>query len=766
MSVCELVSQLNTDSPPIQRLNITAFNWWQECLHGVLDRRQPGRGATIFPQPLGLAAAFDVDLVHRVSNAISDELRAKDNEQFRESGRHMMTSTFAPNINIFRDPRWGRGSETYGEDPKLTSEMAKAFVRGLQGNHSKYVKAGATCKHFAAYSLEQWQGISRFAFDAVLDPRDVEDTYLPAFRACVSEAGASSVMCSYNAINGTPACASQWLLSQQLRGKMRFDGFVVSDCGAVDSIWQHHQYANSSTTAAAAALKAGTDLNCGDYSGLIQAEREGLVTRKEVAAAVKRVLLARFRLGHFDDPDEANPYSKIQPSVIGSHAHLALAREAALKSIVLLKNEPTEGNGKALLPLDVKVLQKITVVGPLANRSEYLLGNYYGQPWGSIVTPLQAIQDFVWAHAQETATGEAPTVDYLVGAEVMGTGADVDSVVAACRTSDVCIFVVGSTMLDPDVKAKERAGTYTVLAPVVESEGYDRRSLLLPGSQMDLIQAAAKRTSTPLVVVLVHGGPLDVEWLQTSTRVGAILTAWFPGQGGASLADVLFGRASPSGRLPVTFYSENYTRQVDMGDMRMRPWPGRTHRFLQVPPLYPFGHGLSYATFAYSRLALSHLGSTAGSKEGRKESSRLAVSVTVANTGSRAADEVILVFLSYVGDTEHLKVGQVPGMHSIYLPCGAPLPGWGLHTGLGRGLATPRQVLAAFQRVHLEPGESRGVELGFEEAELAAASSGALAVGGGQQATACGLYEVRVGAVREMIVIAPEGVGQGVDAVA
>lgn len=345
LSLEEKLSLMSTSSPAInrsdssgRRLWVPPFVWWGECGHGaVVDDEQ---GATIFPQPIALAATFDRSLVRAVGAAIGAELRAKSNEAERRGRGPSMSNCFAPNINLFRDPRWGRGSETFGEDPALTGELAVAFVRGLQGAHPRYLQAGATCKHLAAYSLEEWGGATRHEFDARLDPRDARDAYLPAFRACVTQAAPQSVMCSYNRVNGTPACASDWLLGEQLRSRWGFQGLVVSDCGAIEDIADNHGWAATQAEGAAAALRAGTDLACQDYSHLGEGLEWGLVDREHIDAALRRVLLARATLGHFDGPDDDNPFRRIPPSVVGSPEHLALAREAAAKSIVLLKNIP------------------------------------------------------------------------------------------------------------------------------------------------------------------------------------------------------------------------------------------------------------------------------------------------------------------------------------------------------------------------------------------------------------------------------------------
>ncbi|PRW60118.1 glycosyl hydrolase isoform A [Chlorella sorokiniana] len=695
----EKLSLLNTDSPAINRsgLHIPAFNWWSECLHGAATEDEAG--ATIFPQSIGLAATFDRGLLGQVASAIGDELRAESNEAEKQGLPPRLTNCFSPVINIARDPRWGRLSESFGEDPFLTAELARG---GLQGSNPHFVKAAATCKHFAAYSLEEFEGVSRHSFDAKIDPRDVRDTYLAAWPACVREA--VSVMCSYNSINGTPACASSWL-QEQLREGMGFGGFVVSDCGAVDSAWRHHRWAPGPAQAAAATLTAGTDLACTEYEGLSEAVEQGLVSETAVDAALHRLLMARFALGHFDDRHKPrNPYRRIPASVVGSPEHLALAHEAAAKSFVLLKNGPPvppagwaapsggsdEGCSKAqgaavaaaapLLPLRLQGLRRITVLGPMANRTEYLLGSYYGRPAGKLVSPYQAI-------AERAATQGVET-ELLAGAEVMGSAADTDGAVQACLRSDLCLFFVGTTSFFyplSSVEERQRYGTYAMFPPVVEAEGMDRQDLLLPGRQLNLIQAVAKRTTTPIAVVLVHGAPLDVSWLQDSPRVAAILSVWMPAQGAPTIADVLFGEVSPSGRLPVSFPFNNYTAQSDFYDMSMRRWPGRTHRHLQVPVLYEFGHGLSYTSFAYSTMRAEvpapAVAAAAPLQKGR--GALLHIELDVVNAGGTPSDEIVLLFLSFPEDNQLGRQSQQNSRQRTWLPWRRWGPG--LASGISAG---------------------------------------------------------------------------------
>ncbi|DBA66929.1 TPA: hypothetical protein ACH3X2_002045 [Trebouxia sp. C0005] len=588
MTTEEKISQLSSNSAAIDHLDIPAFNWWTECLHGMWMPWDNAKAATFFPQPIGLAATWDTDFMEAVAGIISEEMRAINNEQFKLDKTHRGLNCFGPNINIFRDPRWGRGSETYGEDPHLTSRMGVSFVKGIQGGDKTYIKVGATCKHFAAYSLENADGYSRLSFNASVSHRDAADTYLPAFEACVTEGHAQSVMCSYNAVNGFPTCASPDLLQKQLRQDWTFPGVVVSDCGAVEGVFRSHKFAKSMAEGAADTLKAGTDMSCADYSYLRDSLNEGLIGQIDIDMALMRVLTQRFQLGMFDPPEQ-QPWSTIPMEVVGSQCHLEAAIEAVRKGSVLLKNKklmPHHGSPKGL-PLDASKLKKVSVLGPFANSPEMLLGNYYGTPAGPVTTPFEAIKAYL---------GDGVDVQLHEGTRVTGYAPNSEDAINACTDRDVCIFFVGSSMIA--VHEQQGPGNaYAMWSGTTEGEGFDRSHIRLPGSQEEIIKAAAVNTDTLIIVVLVHGGPLDISWLEESDRISGILSAWYPGQGAAGIADILFGKTSPSGKLPVTFYYDNYTTIQTMSNMDMRSWPGRTYRYLQEPELYAFSHGLSYTTF-------------------------------------------------------------------------------------------------------------------------------------------------------------------------
>ncbi len=618
----EKISQMVFDAPAIPRLGIPAYNWWNECLHGV------GRAglATVFPQAIGLGAAWNPGLVQHIAEAISDEARAKHHAALRQ-GRHDWywgLTFWSPNINIFRDPRWGRGQETYGEDPYLTARNGVAFVRGLQGDDPNYLKVAATPKHYAVHSGPEH---ARHHFDAVASEEDMRRTYLPAFKACVQEGKAKSVMGAYNRTNGEPCCASPALLEKTLRQEWGFQGYVVSDCGAVSDIYRGHQVAADAAEASALAVRNGCDLECGSaYSALGEAVSRGLITEAEIDRAVRRLFRARFRLGMFDPPERV-PYASIPLNVVDSTAHRSLALEAARQSLVLLKNE------QGLLPLS-KELKRIAVVGPNADNPSLLLGNYNGMP-SHIITPFHGILQ----HA-----GAGVMVEYSHGCGLVERNpAALSRAVELVEASDLVIVVAGlSQMLEGEEGQEEGVGNGK------RSEG-DRQGLELPDAQEELLKAV-HATGKPVVLVLLNGSPISLNW--ASRHIPAILEAWYPGQsGGMAIAEALFGDYNPGGRLPLTFY-----RNVDdlpaFTDYAMR---GRTYRYFQGEATYPFGWGLSYTRFTYSDLHL----------ERQENTARL--QVTVWNRGEMAGDEVVQVYVRCVNASENEPVHELRGFQREHI---------------------------------------------------------------------------------------------------
>jgi len=794
MTFEEKVSQMRDHSPAIPRLGVPKYDWWNEGLHGVAFAGY----ATNFPQVIGMSATWDTALVHKMAQTISTEARAKYNQAMRDNDHEMFfgLTFWAPNINIFRDPRWGRGQETYGEDPFLTGRMGVAFVTGMQGDDPKYLKVVSTPKHYAVHSGPE---PLRHRFNVDVSPHDLEDTYLPAFRATVTEAHAQSVMCAYNAIDGAPACANTMLLQDHLRNAWHFDGYVVSDCAAVADVNTGHHYAPDMAHAAAAAVKAGTDLECGFGQGqafpaLVDAVHQNLITEAELDTALHRLFRARFRLGMFDPP-ASYAYGRIPFSEDNSPQHRELALQAARESIVLLKNQDHA------LPLREDI-GRIAVVGPTAELVQSLQGNYNGPPpdpvyplegienrftsarinyaqgstlvaglampiestalhpasgvgdgltgayfnskdlsgvpvlmrndrrinfnWDKVV-PVEGLHrnnysvrwngDFTppapgdyklgvrvnYCYACENAegfklyldgkllvqstgkTGERGQVieasvhfdekkphpirlEYFHGSGSAGIDltwqappeALRDEAVHAARHSDVTVAFIG---LSPSLEGEEMPVKLDGFA------GGDRTAIDLPGAQEDLLKALAA-TGRPLIVVLQNGSALAVNWVQENAN--AILEAWYPGEeGGTAIAETLAGDNNPAGRLPLTFYA-SLSQLPSFEDYSMKD---RTYRYFSGKPLYGFGYGLSYTTFAYDNLKLPSASVKAGDP--------VTVEASVKNTGRVAGDEVVELYLTQP-----------------------------------KGAETPIRKLAGFTRVHLNRGQSTQVSLTIDPRSL------------------------------------------------
>ncbi len=621
----EKIRQMMDGAPAIDRLGVAQHHYWNECLHGVA---RAGK-ATVFPQVIGLAAAFNTDLHHRVAVAISDEARAKHHEAARRGNRggYFGLTFWSPNINIFRDPRWGRGHETYGEDPYLTARLGVAFVKGLQGDHPRYLKLVATPKHFAVHSGPE---LERHRFDAIVSPRDLNETYLPAFKACIQEAKSASIMGAYNRINGRPCCASDLLLNDILRRRWGFTGFVVADCGAVYNLHAHHKTSPTASHAAADAVKSGCDMECGDqYHHLLQAVQDGLITEDEINIALTNIFTARFRLGMFDPP-ESVPYTKIPADIVNCESHRELACQAARESIVLLKND------KHLLPLD-KGIRSVAVVGPLAFYPKMLLGNYNGLS-PDMVTPVQGILDKL---------SPGTRVTWEPGCELTG-GPELNTMKIGWSVSDadVIIAVLG---FSPDLEGE--------VGEAEDSEGGgDRLRIDLPGRQQQLLEHLHD-TGKPVVLVLTGGSPITINWAKE--HISAIVMCWYPGEaGGHAVADVLFGDYNPAGRLPVTF-PKSLDQLPVFSDYSMT---GRTYRFMADEPLFRFGYGLSYTTFEYGRLSFSGTQIT--------KNQALTVSVDVTNTGNLAGDEVVQLYISDLEASVPVPRRHLEGFKRIHLRSG------------------------------------------------------------------------------------------------
>ncbi len=713
MTLQEKASQVVNEAAAIPRLKIPAYSWSTEALHGVAYGT-----ATVFPEPIGLAATFDVPLIHEMGTVIAIEARAKHHEDVRQGNNLRVGLDFwAPNINIFRDPRWGRGQETYGEDPFLTAKMGVAYVSGMQGDHPNYLRVIATPKHFAVHSGPE---PARHTMDVQVSKHDEEDTYLPAFRAAVTEGQAGSVMCAYTSVNGEPGCANSFLLQDQLRDKWKFNGYVVSDCGAVADIRLGHQYVNTLPEAAAVSMKRGTDLECNipgnDYSQYVEAVKQGLLPEKDLDEAVKRLMRARLQLGMFDPPSMV-PYAQIPFSENDSEAHRHLALKIARESMVLLKND-------GVLPLR-PAMKQIAVIGPLADQIDVLEGNY--NPIASrATTVLAGIQKqfaatkvlfvpatdlnvllvtggvalltgllFGLAPAISTLrTAPAPalkqagktrkasfrrlfreslvvtqmalslvllsigalSIGYFSNLRVPGVQ-PISAAVAAAERADVVVAVVG-------ISSKQEGEEKHIDLPGFKNG--DRTSLDLPQPEEKLLKAL-KATGKPLVVVLLNGSALAVNW--ASENANAILDAWYPGEeGGSAVAETLAGVNNPAGRLPITFY-KGVEQLPPFEDYSMK---NRTYRFFTGQPLYPFGYGLSYAKFTYSNLKISATKLKAGDT--------LRVDADVRNTGHSDGDEVTELFLEFPAVPgvpvralrgfmrEHLKASETQHLQFLLVP--------------------------------------------------------------------------------------------------
>ena len=791
MTIEEKVTQLVNQARAIPRLNVPAYDWWSESLHGVATN-----GTTEFPEPIGLAATFDTDAIHRMAIMIGTEGRIKHVQAVRAGHSNIFEGLdfWAPNINIFRDPRWGRGQETYGEDPFLTARMGVAFVTGMQGEDPKYYRVISTPKHYAVHSGPE---PTRHTADVKISKHDELDTYLPAFRATVTEAKAGSVMCAYNSINGQPACVNEFLLQDQLRGKWNFQGYVVSDCGAVRDVFEGHRFTKTQAEASAVSLRRGMDNECIDFLAKVtddhdckpymDAYKEGILKESEIDTALVRLFTARMKLGMFDPP-EMVPYSKIDEKELDSAEHRAMAKTLANESMVLLKND-------GILPLKTSGL-KIAVVGPLADQTKVLLGNYNGTPThtvsvleglkaefpeaqitfvpgtqflrnngdpvpASLLTTVEGKPGLKEEFSTGDLFGEKPIVlatrqvtdvevnpndlpqetsgkyplfvtwsgfltpnetgDYNLGARIEGTLARVyveDKTVAQEFAGDApgAHAKVGRVHLDagkkvaikfeysitkpgpmqaqftwakydprPSPEAVAAAKNADVVVAVlgitselegeempVSEEGFkggDRTSLDLPKPEQELLNAVAS-AGKPVVLVLTNGSALAVNWAKE--HVNAILDAWYPGEeGGAAVTETISGKNNPAGRLPVTFYT-GVDQLPPFEDYAMK---GRTYRYFEDKPLYPFGYGLSYTKFSYTGLMLPKNAINAGDP--------LTAEVTIANTGKLEGDEVAQLYLAFP---------NTPG--------------------------APLRALRGFKRVHLKPGESQKVEFELKDRDL------------------------------------------------
>ncbi|MBE7719634.1 MAG: glycoside hydrolase family 3 protein [Lacrimispora celerecrescens] len=608
MTLEEKVSQTVHRAAAIPRLGIKGYNWWNEGLHGVARAGV----ATVFPQAIGMAASFDEGLLWEVADVVSTEARAKFHMQqkFGDSDIYKGLTFWAPNVNIFRDPRWGRGHETFGEDPHLTSRLGVSFIKGMQGDDENYMKAAACAKHFAVHSGPEDE---RHSFNAVVTKQDMFETYLPAFEACVKEGKVEAVMGAYNRTNGEPCCGSKTLLKDILRTAWGFDGHVTSDCWAVKDFHEHHGVTGSALESAALAMENGCDLNCGSlFLYLTEAVNRGMVSEERLNEAVENLMVTRLKLGLFEEPEHVE-YSKITYENNDTREHKALNFKASRKSFVLLKNE---GH---VLPLDKSKIKTIGIIGPNSNNRKALIGNYEGTA-SRYYTISEGIQDYVGEDVRVMVSEGC----HLCKPRVSGLGQENDrlsEVRGVCESSDVIIACMG---LDSSLEGEEGDEGN-------EFASGDKPNLSLPGLQQQVLEEIYK-SGKPVVLVLLSGSALAVSW--ADEHIPAIIEGWYPGaQGGRALAAVLFGDYSPEGKLPVTFYRTTEELPA-FTDYAMK---GRTYRYMEQEALYPFGYGLSYTDFSVKDVALS--------KERIQEGDTLTIKAVLKNEGLMKGAETLQIYV-------------------------------------------------------------------------------------------------------------------------
>lgn len=631
MTLEEKVGQTLFNAPAVERLGIPSYNWWNEALHGVARAGT----ATLFPQAIGVAASFDEDLVGKMAETIADEARAKYNAQKKAGDRDIYKGlTFwAPNVNIFRDPRWGRGQETYGEDPYLTSRLGVRFVEGLQGDDPDYMKAAACAKHFAVHSGPE--GL-RHEFDATASRQDMYETYLPAFKACVKEAKVEAVMGAYNRTNGEPCCGSKTLLRDILRDEWGFEGHVVSDCWAVLDFHEHHKITKTPLESAAMAMNNGCDLNCGCmFPNLRDAVRGGYVEESRLDEAVTNLMETRMKLGMFEEEGKV-PFDEIGYDRVDTPENRALNLEIARKSLVLLKNE------NHFLPLDKTKIRSIGVIGPNADSRRALVGNYEGTA-SRYVTVLEGIEDYAGDDVRVYYSEGCPL--YQDKSSGLTAGRDrISEVKAVCSVSDVVVMVLG---LDAGIEGEQGdAGN--------EFASGDKLNLEYPGLQPEILRTAYE-SGKPVILVSMTGSAMALSW--EDDHIPAIIQAWYPGsQGGRAVAELIFGAYSPEGKLPVTFYRTS-EELPEFTDYSMK---GRTYRYMEKDALYPFGYGLSYTTFEQGPAETDTAQIAAGGK--------VCVTASVKNTGTMAGGQTVQVYVKAL--REGTPNAQLKGLKKVYLQPG------------------------------------------------------------------------------------------------
>ncbi|KAK2965244.1 hypothetical protein RJ640_019999 [Escallonia rubra] len=661
LTLQEKVGLLVDNAAAVPRLGIKGYAWWSEALHGV-SNVGPGTkfggdfpGATSFPQVITTAASFNASLWEDIGRVVSDEARAMYN------GGMAGLTYWSPNVNIFRDPRWGRGQETPGEDPVVAGKYAASYVRGLQGTDGDRLKVAACCKHYTAYDLDNWSGVDRFHFNARVSKQEMEDTFGVPFRTCVVEGKVASVMCSYNQVNGIPTCADPKLLRNTIRGNWRLNGYIVSDCDSVGVFYDNQHYTSTPEEAAADAIKAGLDLDCGPFLRVHTEEaiNRGKLNEVDINGALSNTITVQMRLGMFDGEPSAQPFGNLGPRDVCAPAHQELAVEAARQGIVLLKNR------SPALPLSPRRHPTVAVIGPNSDVTVTMIGNYAGVACG-YTSPLQGIGRYTRTIHQQGCADVACAGDQLFGPAI-----------DAARQADTTVLLMG-------------------LDQSIEAEFKDRAGLLLPGRQQELVSKVAMASKGPTILVLMSGGPVDVTFAKNDPRISAILWVGYPGQaGGTAIADVLFGTHNPGGKLPMTWYPQDYLSKVPMTTMGMRSnpsgsYPGRTYRFYKGPVVYSFGHGLSYTSFVHTiadapTVVQVPIHGHHGSK----------------NTSSGTAIRVTHAKCNRLSVSVHVDVhnaGSKDGTHTLLVFSAPPAGHWG-----------PHKQLVAFEKVHVVAGAQQRV---------------------------------------------------------
>ncbi|KAI4303153.1 hypothetical protein MLD38_038817 [Melastoma candidum] len=708
LTLQEKIRLLVNNAAPVPRLGIRGYEWWSEALHGV-SNVGPGTkfggafpAATSFPQVITTAASFNDSLWEEIGRVVSDEARAMYN------GGTAGLTYWSPNVNVFRDPRWGRGQETPGEDPVLAGRYAARYVRGLQGSGiGNRLKVAACCKHYTAYDLDNWNGVDRYHFNAKVSKQDLEDTYDVPFKACVVEGRVASVMCSYNQVNGVPTCADQNLLRNTIRGQWRLNGYIVSDCDSVGVLYENQHYTATPEDAAASTIKAGLDLDCGPFLAVHTEEaiRRGKLGEGDVDLALANTITVQMRLGMFDGDLSSQPYGNLGPRDVCTPAHQRLALEAAHQGLVLLQNRQNA------LPLSTSRHRTVAVIGPNSDATVTMIGNYAGVAC-SYTSPLQGIARYARTiHQQGCSDVECRNNQQFKAAET------------AAREADATVLVMG---LDQSIEAEFR----------------DRPGLFLPGHQQELVSRVAAASRGPVVVVLMSGGPIDVSFAKNDPRVAGILWAGYPGQaGGMAIANVLFGVVNPGGKLPMTWYPQDYVAKIPMTDMNMRAdparsYPGRTYRFYKGPVVFPFGYGLTYSSFAESLL---------------KSPTKISVSLASFKLLENSSVSTNGVRLSHANcdipavgiHVDVQNTGPMDGTHTLLVFSKPPVGKWSL----------ARQLIG-FKKVSLVAGSRQHIRIGIH-----ACKHLSLVDENGTRRIPMGQHEIHIGDLKHSIVLRADAEG-------